>query len=165
MFAFAQTILQNLSTFLLGAEQMPIQSNKRAKIRAKMHAMRWPLLRIWAVLVLASCALAGHILAQDQGAHDRIYVVTHVDIIPPQKDAGTKLVKQYVSDSRKDQGLVRIDASSEVARGNHISIVEVWQNRKAFDEHVAAEHTRQFRQQIDPLLGSPYDERLHQSLE
>ena len=33
------------------------------------------------------------------------------------------------------------------------------------DEHVAAAHTRQFRQQIDPMLGSPYDERLHLLLE
>ncbi|HEV2521490.1 MAG TPA: antibiotic biosynthesis monooxygenase [Candidatus Acidoferrales bacterium] len=135
------------------------------KMRARMHASPWSSLRMCAVLVLATCGLAGHILAQDQPGHDRIYVVAHVDIIPPQKDAGTKLVKQYVADTRKDQGLVRIDASSEISRGNHISIVEVWQNRKAFDEHLAAEHTRQFRQQLDPMLGSPYDERLHQSLE
>jgi quinol monooxygenase YgiN len=96
---------------------------------------------------------------------DRIYVVTHVDIIPPQKDAGTKLVQQYVIDTRKDPGFVRIEAGAEISRTNHISLVEVWQSRKAFDEHVAATHTRQFRQQIDPMLGSPYDERLHQSLE
>ena len=136
---------------------MPIQS--------KVNFMRWPLLRVWAVLVLASCGLAGHALAQEQAARDRIYVVTHVDIIPPQKDAGTKLVQQYVTDTRKDQGLVRVEAGAEISRGNHISIVEVWQNKKAFDEHVAAAHTRQFRQQIDPMLGSPYDERLHQSVE
>jgi quinol monooxygenase YgiN len=138
-------------------EKMPI----RSKIKSRQSA----LLPLGAVLILACCGLAGYALAQEQTARDRIYVVTHVDIIPPQKDAGTKLVQQYVTDSRKDQGLVRMEAGSEISRGNHISIVEVWQNRKAFDEHVAAGHTRQFRQQIDPMLGSPYDERLHQSLE
>jgi quinol monooxygenase YgiN len=136
---------------------MPIQS--------KVNFMRRPLLRVCAVLVLASCGLAGHAWAQEQAGRDRIYVVAHVDIIPPQKDAGTKLVQQYVTDTRKDQGLVRVEAGAEISRGNHISIVEVWQNKKAFDEHVAAAHTRQFRQQIDPMLGSPYDERLHQSVE
>ena len=135
------------------------------QIQSKLNRGAWPSIRVWVALVLASCGLAGYALAQDQAARDRIYVVTHVDIIPPQKDAGTKLVQQYVTDSRKDQGLVRVEAGSEISRGNHISIVEVWQNRKAFDEHVAATHTRQFRQQIDPMLGSPYDERLHQSLE
>jgi quinol monooxygenase YgiN len=134
-------------------------------IQSKSNLGPWPSIRVWVALVLASCSLAGYALAQDQAARDKIYVVTHVDIIPPQKDAGTKLVQQYITDSRKDQGLVRVEAGSEISRGNHISIVEVWQNRKAFDEHVAAGHTRQFRQQIDPMLGSPYDERLHQSLE
>jgi quinol monooxygenase YgiN len=136
---------------------MPIQS--------KLKSAQKLLLRVVAVLVLASCCVAVRALAQEQTNHDMIYVVTHVDIIPPEAAAGTKLVQQYVTDTRKDKGIVRVEAGSEIARGNHISIVEVWQNQKAFDEHVAAAHTRQFRQQIDPKLGSPYDERLHYSLD
>ena len=136
---------------------MPIQS--------KVNSMRRPFLCLLAIVMLASYGLATHALAQGQATHDRIYVVTHVDIIPPEAAAGTKLVQQYVADTRKDPGIVRVEASAEISRGNHISIVEVWQNQKAFDEHVAAAHTRQFRQQIDPKLGSPYDERLHHSLE
>ena len=135
------------------------------RIQSKVNSTRWLRLRVWAALILGCCALAGYAVAQDQAARDRIYVVAHVDIIPPQKDAGTKLVQQYVIDTRKDPGLVRIEAGSEIARANHISIVEVWQNRKAFDQHVAAAHTREYRQHIDPMLGSPYDERLHQTLE
>ena len=136
---------------------MPMQS--------RVSRGRRPFLEILAVLILVTGAVAGAVLAQGQEMRDRIYVVTHVDIIPPQKDAGTKLVQQYVLDTRKDPGVVRVEAGAEISRGNHISLVEVWQSRKAFDEHVAAAHTRQFRQQIDPMLGSPYDERLHQNLE
>jgi quinol monooxygenase YgiN len=136
---------------------MPMQS--------RVSRGRRPFLEILAVLILVAGAVAGAVLAQGQEMRDRIYVVTHVDIIPPQKDAGTKLVQQYVVDTRKDPGVVRIEAGAEISRGNHISLVEVWQSRKTFDEHVAAAHTRQFRQQIDPMLGSPYDERLHQNLE
>jgi len=138
-------------------EKMPIQS--------KVKSMQRLLPRIGAVLILGAFSFAGRATAQEPAAHDMIYVVTHVDIIPPEAAAGTKLVQQYVTDTRKDKGNVRVEASSEISRGNHISIVEVWQNQKAFDEHVAAAHTRQFRQQIDPKLGSPYDERLHHSLE
>lgn len=136
---------------------MPIQS--------RVNSMRWLSFRMGTVLILASCGLVGQALAQEAGAHDRIYVVSHVDIIPPEAAAGTKLVQQYVMDTRKDPGIVRVEAGAEISRANHISIVEVWQNQKAFDDHVAAAHTRQFRQQIDPKLGSPYDERLHHSLE
>jgi quinol monooxygenase YgiN len=128
-------------------EKMPIQS--------KVNFMRSPLLRMGAVLILAAFGLAGQAIAQEPAAHDKIYVVTHVDIVPPDTAA----------DSRKDKGVVQIEASAQISRVNHISIVEVWQNQKAFDEHVAAAHTRQFRQQIDPMLGSPYDERLHLLLE
>jgi quinol monooxygenase YgiN len=132
--------------------------------KSSVKSPRW-LLRCAAALLLAALGLTGMAVAQESGAKGRIYVVSHVDLIPPQKDPGTKLVQQYVADSRKDPGIVRIEAGYEISRANHISIVEVWQSRKTFDEHVAAAHTRQFRQQVDPMLGSPYDERLHQSLE
>ena len=117
-----------------------------------------------ALLILAASGYAARARAQEAAA-GKIYVVTHVDIIPPETTAGTKLVQQYVADSRKEKGAVRIESFAQISRLNHISIVEVWQSQKDFDEHTAAAHTRQFRQQIDPKLGSPYDERLHQALE
>ncbi len=134
-------------------------------MQSKINFTRWTLLRTCAVLVLAMCGLAGWTVAQEMSGHDQIFVVTHVDIAPPGTAAGTALVKQYVADSRKDKGFVRIEAGAQISRTNHISIVEVWQNQKAFDEHIATAHTKQFRQQIDPMLGSPYDERLHTNLE
>jgi quinol monooxygenase YgiN len=138
-------------------EDMPMNS--------KMKFTRRPLLQVCAVLLLACSSFGGWALAQESAAHDRIYVVTHVDIVPPNTAEGTKLVQQYVADSRKDKGFVRIEAGAQISRVNHISIVEVWQNQKAFDEHVASAHTKEFRRQIDPMLGSPYDERLHLNLE
>jgi quinol monooxygenase YgiN len=136
---------------------MPIQS--------KCGSMRWAYAALCVALILAASGYAERSLAQESAPSGKIYVVTHVDIIPPETAAGTKLVQQYVADSRKEKGLVRIECFAQVSRLNHISIVEVWQSQKDFDEHVAAAHTRQFRQQLDPKLGSPYDERLHQSLE
>jgi quinol monooxygenase YgiN len=37
----------------------------------------------------------------------------------------------------------------------------VWKDQAAFDAHLASPKTREFRNKIDPLLGSPFDERLH----
>lgn len=134
-------------------------------IQWRGNSQRWSYVFFCVVLILAAVAYAGHLLAQESPPSGKIYVVTHVDIIPPETAAGTKLVEQYVTDSRKEKGLVRIESFAQISRLNHISIVEVWQSQKDFDAHVAAAHTRQFRQQLDPKLGSPYDERLHQSLE
>jgi quinol monooxygenase YgiN len=133
--------------------------SKRYSIRMNIGTL------LFSLIAVAAGGFGSRTLAQDRAASDKVYVVTHVDIIPPQAAAGTKLVQQYIVDTRKDPGLVRIEAASEISRGNHISIMEVWQDKKALDEHVAAGHTRQFRQQLDPMLGSPYDERLHHNLE
>ena len=132
---------------------------------SKVNYTRRVFFQMWVLLALACCGLAAPAKAQEPAAHDRIYAVTHVDILPTSTAAGTKLLQQYVADSKKDKGAVRIEVYAQVSRLNHLTLVEVWQNQKAYDEHVAAEHTRQFRQQIDPMLGSPYDERLHNILE
>jgi quinol monooxygenase YgiN len=117
--------------------------------------------QICAVLFLAALGLAGWARAQESGTRDKIYVVTHVDVVPTEAAAGTKLLKQYVAETQKDKGVVRVEVYIQISRVNHFTLVEVWQNRQAFDAHEAAAHTKQFRAQIEPLLGSPYDELLH----
>ena len=118
-------------------------------------------LQACAFLLLTMLGLAGWVRAQESGTRDRIYVVTHVDVVPTEAAAGKKLLQQYVTESQKDKGAVRVEVYIQISRVNHFSLVEVWQNRQAFDAHEAAAHTKQFRTQIEPLLGSPYDELLH----
>jgi len=101
-------------------------------------------------LVSGHGCLAGWARAQESGARDRIYAVTHVDIVPTDAAAGTKLVHQYVLESRKDKGAVRVEAYIQVSRINHLTLVEVWENRQALEAHEAAAHTKKFREQIDP---------------
>ena len=125
-----------------------------------VHSMRHRA-QICVVVFLALLGLAWKAFPQEPGAREKIYVVTHVDVVPNEAAAGTKLLKQYVEDSRKDKGAVRVEAYIQISRVNHFSVVEVWENRQALDAHEAAPHTKKFREQIDPLLGSPYDERLH----
>jgi quinol monooxygenase YgiN len=136
---------------------MPISSN--------LKSTRWLPLSLVAAFALVSFGLVRHIHAQETMHSSRIYAVTHVDILPPDAAAGTKLLQQYIADSRKDKGAVRIEAYAQIGRTNHLTLIEVWETQEAFDAHVGAEHTRKFRQQLDPMLGSPYDERLHQLLE
>jgi quinol monooxygenase YgiN len=125
-----------------------------------VHSIRHGL-RTLAILFLALLGLAGSTRAQEPAARGKIYVVTHVDVVPTEAASGTKLLKQYAEESRKDKGAVRVEVYIQISRINHFSVVEVWENRQALDAHEAAPHTKKFREQIDPLLGSPYDERLH----
>jgi quinol monooxygenase YgiN len=50
-------------------------------------------------------------------------------------------------------------------RANHFTIVETWRDQQAFDAHVAAAHTRQYRDDVQPLTGSPLDERVYKAIE
>ena len=114
--------------------------------------MRFPII----LLLFASLAAFG----QDT----KLYVVTHVDLMPNYIADGTPLLMKFASDSRKEKGAVRFELLQEPARKNHITIVSVWDNQAAFDAHLEAEHTRQFREKLQPMLGGPLDERLHVNL-
>ena len=94
-----------------------------------------------------------------------VFVATHVDVIPPRKDDAVVALKQLAEESRKDSGHVRFDVVQQTNRPNHFTVVEVWSDRAAFDAHAMAPHTRRFRDQLGPMSGSLYDERLYQSLD
>jgi quinol monooxygenase YgiN len=95
-----------------------------------------------------------------------VYVVTHVDVIGgPQGTADAiKLMHDFAAASLKDPGAVRFEVLQQDARLNHFVMSEVWQSREAYDAHNGLEHARKFREKLGPMLGSPFDVRLHRML-
>ena len=120
--------------------------------------------RITAVLVLVGASFPARTLAQDQAMKDRIYVVTHVDVLP-NNPGGAKLLQQYADETRKEKGAERIELYVQISRTNHFTLVEVWDNQADFDVHEADPHSKQFRDQLAPMLAGPFDERLHKIFE
>jgi len=114
-------------------------------------------------LFLMTFSMVQKAAAQTPG---QVYVVTHVDIAgtPAIIADATRLLREFSADSRKDHGVVRFELLLQDGRLNHFTIVSVWQSREAFEAHSGAEHTRRFREKIQPMLGSPFDERLHSVL-
>jgi len=94
-----------------------------------------------------------------------VCAVTHVDVIPPQRENGTAAVKQLAEDSRKHAGNIRFDVFVQTNRPNHFTVVECWKDRKAFDAHVAASETKAFRDKLVSMTGALYDERLYKSVD
>jgi quinol monooxygenase YgiN len=93
-----------------------------------------------------------------------IYVVTHVDVAPPKKDDCIVLLKKLVGDAGKEPNAERIEAWQQTNRTNHFTVTEMWKNRAAQEAHIAAASTREFREQLGPMSGALYDERLYKSL-
>jgi quinol monooxygenase YgiN len=116
---------------------------------------------IASLLVLSWCICRIAFASTVANAEEPLYVVTHVDVMPKFAAAGRELLAQFAVDSRKDAGAVRIEVLEELGRPNHSTVVEVWESRKAYDDHLAVEHTRDYRAKLQPMLGSPFDERLH----
>jgi quinol monooxygenase YgiN len=105
--------------------------------------------------------------APQPAAEKSVYVVTIIDVIPLPGGLGAvdALLRQFASDSRKDRGCVRIEVVRQQGRPNHYMILSVWNSQADFDAYTAAAHTRAFREKIQPSLGSPFDERLHEVLQ
>lgn len=59
----------------------------------------------------------------------------------------------------------RFDALTQGNRANHMTLVEAWADRKAFDDHIVAGHEKRFREALGPMIGSLYDERLYTLIE
>ena len=93
-----------------------------------------------------------------------VIVVTHVDTAGNQVDAPV-LLRKLAETSRKEKGNVRFDVLQNAMRLNHFTIVETWQGQDAVDAHALTAQTREYREAIQPVLGSPLDERLFKLVE
>jgi quinol monooxygenase YgiN len=75
------------------------------------------------------------------------------------------LLQQLAEASRQEAGNLRFDVLQHAMRGNHFTVVEQWRTGDTLDAHVAAPHTRAYRDALQPLTGSPLDERVYAPVE
>jgi quinol monooxygenase YgiN len=87
-----------------------------------------------------------------------VVVIAHVDVSP--SPAVPPMLTRLAEASRKEAGNLRFDVVQHTMRANHFTVVEVWQNQAALDAHVAAASTKAYRDELQPLTGSPLDERV-----
>jgi len=90
-----------------------------------------------------------------------IEVVTHIDVIPTFLDQAKPLILQFVADSANDPGVREFLLVSWDDITNHFQLIERYDTKRAFDLHVSAQHTVQFRTSLQPFIGAPYDERVY----
>lgn len=92
-----------------------------------------------------------------------IYVLTHVDVIPPNVDPVVDSLRKLADASRAEAGNGRFDVLV-TERRNHMTVIEVWENADAQAAHSGEPHNRAFRADLAPALGALYDERLYRGL-
>jgi len=111
--------------------------------------------------LVTSPALAGD--SRHDNRSDRVVVITHLDVIPTFVAQAQPLIEQFVVDSRQDPGVEVFIVVSWTPTTNHFQLIEVFRSQRAFDAHISAAHTIEFRRQLQAFIGAPYDERLYEA--
>jgi quinol monooxygenase YgiN len=91
---------------------------------------------------------------------DAIHVITHVDVVPVNEDAGHRHVEGYASKMTGKTGCLAAGGYAQIGKSNHMTIWEAWQDEERRAAHLSLAHVISFRADILPLSGSPYDARL-----
>jgi quinol monooxygenase YgiN len=109
--------------------------------------------------VLVTAVSANHAQARSP---QPVTVITYIDAIPDvfvkeNEEKARALLQQMNAETQKDPGLISFTILRETQRPNHFTILEMWKSAAAFSAHLSAPHTRKFRDDLQPLIGSPYD--------
>jgi quinol monooxygenase YgiN len=88
-------------------------------------------------------------------------VVTHVDLTSDHKADGQAAVRALDAAGGREPGNLAYDAVLQTNRQNHITMLEVWHDPASLRTHQASARTVQFRTEILPFSGAPYDERVY----
>ncbi len=91
-----------------------------------------------------------------------VFVLSHLDVTPPQLPALLELMKPLTESSANEPGSETyeiIRQGQTPGMGNHFRLFEVWTSEKAWEDHNMAAPTQTFRNKLAPLLGTPYDQR------
>ena len=103
--------------------------------------------------------------ARGAAGRNAVVVVSHVDIGGGGKVDVPAMLTKLAEASRAEPGCLRFDVTQHMARANHFTVVEVWADQQALDRHAAAAHTKQYRDEVQPVSGSPLDERVYKRVE
>jgi quinol monooxygenase YgiN len=100
--------------------------------------------------------------AREPGGPAAVSVIAHVDVAP--NPAVAPMLARLAEASRQEPGNQRFDVLQHMMRANHFTVVETWRDQAALDAHVAAAHTKRHRDELQPLTGSPLDERVFKAV-
>lgn len=93
-----------------------------------------------------------------------ILVLTHVDVVPTQVEPGTAKVKAFVEEGRNAPGNLRFDDVVQANRKNHFTVIETWKSQAEKNNWISSKTVRTFREELQPMGGALYDERVFKVL-
>ena len=142
----------------LSAKQAFVSTEPTTKFRAALDPLRSAAYdeRIHAALSVAP---------SKPPAKEMIMALTHVDVVPTQVEPGTAKVKAFVEEGRSAPGNLRFDDVVQANRKNHFTVIEAWKSQADKNAWISSKTARTFREELQPMAGALYDERVYRILQ
>ena len=94
-----------------------------------------------------------------------LHIVRYIDVMPEARRLVPRMLQSLAEQSGKEAGVVRFEVLQRTSPANQFATIEEWKDQQALDAHMAAAHTKQFLDQIAPLLIAPIDTRMCSALD
>lgn len=74
------------------------------------------------------------------------------------------ILTDFAKKAEHDPAIRHIEVLQQTDGGNHFTLLEEMPSQRAYDQFVDRAYVKAMRTDIQPLLGSPFDERLHHAV-
>ena len=88
-------------------------------------------------------------------------VLMHVDIGRDLTATAPKILQAQRDAVLAAPGALAFELAVQDQRTNHFAVYQVWKNRASYENYTATAPAKEFRRQLAPLLGSPFDDRFY----
>jgi len=106
--------------------------------------------------------------APDAGPPHRgsVIVIGHLDVLPSNLPKLLEIMQTLSEGTATDSGLQKFQIIRQApGTGNHFRLLEIWASQHDWEAHNMAAHTKDFRAELAPMLGTPYDQRHYRVLD
>ena len=116
------------------------------------------------LLAVVSALAPGATAHAQAPAGGEVYLVAYVDILPTSRTARVAALKQYREATGRASGDARVDTFEQVGRPGHFVVIERWRDQATLDAHRLTAHAKVFRDAMQRIRVSGYDERPYKAL-
>lgn len=86
--------------------------------------------------------------------------VAYFEAAPSEVNRAITLLKAYRQATQKAAGVARVQVLQQIGRPNFFAIAEKWSEGASLQAHLGSADNKKLRDELQPLLISPFDERL-----
>jgi quinol monooxygenase YgiN len=96
---------------------------------------------------------------------DEFCALTHIDILlrvnPTAVEDCEDQLRELTAQASGETGVVSFVALKQTRRANHFEIIVRYSSERSYFDHLGSPANIKFRRSISPVIGSPYEDRLH----